>query len=239
MARRIQFLLSVFFTLLATVIGVAWISKNFIFDKLEPAFLGALVAAAGATFAACIAYSAAIENVKLAQRAAEKAAADLAESERKRDEQELKRATKEHADICRLANFLDRMLKPFQNAQDMRGDQDYFDCYKDAERKGLIAPFLGSVREDLSTMTIDLMTRLVNLRQPISQAEVALLQTRDAPGFNRERERLSEGIKTIVAEAKVLRERVAGAAEIAYHYSMLLISVAGGKLAVAKRQGTN
>ncbi len=54
MRKRAFFLVSVAVILLVLVGLVGWVS-TFVFGKLEPAFLGALVSASGTIFAGCVA----------------------------------------------------------------------------------------------------------------------------------------------------------------------------------------
>jgi hypothetical protein len=116
MKRRITFLLTVFIVLLAAIVLIGWISKMFIFGKLEPPFLGALVAAGGTIFAACIAYSAAIENLRIAQKAVETAEKRQADAEAVTRSERRTRNVRELDQMQHLKDFLERLLTQFAGA---------------------------------------------------------------------------------------------------------------------------
>jgi hypothetical protein len=208
MARRITFLITVFVVLLISVILIGWVSKAFIFGKLEPPFLGALVAAAGAIFAACIAYSAAIENVRVAQNAAAAATKNRAEAERLLLRDQRQKAEEEAGQLFYLLEFLERLLELFKNARDQIGDGDYFSCYQHASRLGLLIPFSGNAPGHWPIRASELMQRLIEVRHAIARAEADLRTMGSGSGFNQERERLSASIRMIVADAKLFRDQV-------------------------------
>src|SRR5262249_55579849 len=91
MGKSISFLVTVLTVLIAFIAGAGWAStSNLIFGRLEPAFIGALVAASGAIFAACIAYTGVQRQIEMAQKTAEANAqqqAQLQESQRKHERQ--------------------------------------------------------------------------------------------------------------------------------------------------------
>jgi hypothetical protein len=206
MLRRIAFLLTVFVILLTAVIVIGWISKAYIFGKLEPPFIGALVAAAGAIFAACIAYSAAIENVKMARRAADTALKNQAEAERLLQESRRDQALRELGQMHHLQTFFSRLLVSFDGVRDQIGDNDYFSCYENAARQGLLVTFTGGAPGTFSARARDLMQRLIEVRHSIAKAEEDLRTMGAGAASNRERERLSASIRMIVSEAMIFRE---------------------------------
>jgi hypothetical protein len=171
MKRRIIFLLTMFVVLLAAIVLFGWISKTFIFGKLEPPFLGALVAAAGAIFAACIAYSAAIETLRTAQKAAETAEKRQANAEATRHADIRVQDIRELGQMRHLQEFLDRLLAPFSNAHDQLGEHDDYSCYKSADRLGSLIPFLASAPNNFGLRAIDLLQRPLGMQGPIARAE--------------------------------------------------------------------
>jgi hypothetical protein len=208
MKRRITFLLTVFIVLLAAIVLIGWISKTFIFGKLEPPFLGALVAAGGTIFAACIAYSAAIENLRIAQKAVETAEKRQADAEAVTRSERRTRNVHELDQMQHLKDFLERLLTQFAGASDRIGDSDYYSCYKNADRLGLLIPFLGPAPDNFGVRGMDLMQRLIGVQGPIAQAEGDLRKIGAGAAFNIERERFSAAIRTIIDESTTFLEMV-------------------------------
>lgn len=107
-----------------------------------------------------------------------------------------------------LQDFLDRLLTQFVDATDQLGERDYYSCYKNAGRVGLLIPFVGSAPDNFGARAIDLMQRLVGVQGPIAQAEADLQKLGAGAAFNLERGRLGVSIRTIITDALAFREMV-------------------------------
>jgi hypothetical protein len=208
MKRRITFLLSVLVVLLAAIFLIGWISKTFIFGRLESPFLGALVAASGAIFAACIAYSAAIENLRTAQKAAESAEKRQADAEALRLADQRKQDIRELGQMRHLQDFLNRLLAEFGDASVPPSEHDYYSCYKKADRLGLLIPFLSSAPDNFGARAIDLMQRLIGVQRPIAQVDEDLRRTGAGAAANIARGHLSASIEAIITDGMAFREMV-------------------------------
>jgi hypothetical protein len=96
------FLLEVGVSLLVIISAIAWVSRFFFERRLEPAFVGALVAASGTIFAACIAYNAASKSLEIAQANNEQAEKQRVENEKSQKRlREIKQHKKSnHREVC-------------------------------------------------------------------------------------------------------------------------------------------
>jgi hypothetical protein len=200
------FLLIVFFVLAGCVLAIAWISKTFIFDKLEPAFVGALVGAAGTIFAACIAYTAASQNLEMARIASE-----IGEKQRLEGERNMKRFAREQAarelqTMRETQSFMDRLLAAFAGATDGIGDHDFFARMMDSDRSGAIVAYTGSAPDPFRGRISDLFQRLFAVKNATIQANAfAQNPQRPADQTSEERNRLNASIRDRIVEATQIR----------------------------------
>lgn len=197
------FLTIVFFVLIAAVFVIGWISKTFIFDRLEPPFVGALVAAAGTIFAACIAYTAAIQSLEMARLAAEEGAKQRLEGEKQQKRLQMQQSVFELQSSRAVLEYLDGILAKFDGAAES-GDRDYVAFMNDVDRAGGIVQFMGSAPQNIFSKVQEVFLRFNNIRGALNM----LNNGRSAAEVAAERAALNRSIRDRVAEVKKLRGEV-------------------------------
>jgi len=218
------FLLIVFIALAGCVLTMAWISKAFIFERLEPAFVGALVGAAGTIFAACIAYTAASQNLEMARIASENGEKQRLEGERNMKRFAKEQAAREFQTMRETQGFMDRLLATFGGATDGIGDHDFFAKMMDADRNGAIVAYVGNAPDPFRVRISDLFQRLFAIKNATIQANAFAQNPQRPPDQTSEdRNRLNASIRDRMVEATQIRadivadierrERVAAATE--------------------------
>jgi hypothetical protein len=203
MGKRMLFLLTVFVVLVASIAAIAWISKVYIFGQLEPAFVGALVGAAGTIFAACIAYTAASDNLQIARDASALAERQRLEGERNQKRFAREQANREIQALRELQAFMDRLLAAFAGATDGIGDHDFFAKMMDADRNGTIVGYMGNAPDPFRVRTADLIQRLFGIKNTTIQAN-AMAQNPQRPTAetNEDRNRLNASIRDRIVERR-------------------------------------
>jgi hypothetical protein len=204
------FLPLVFFVLFASVLVLGWISQRFVFGKLEPPFIGALVAAAGTIFAGCIAYTAANENVAIAAKGRD----DAIEQRNKLEAQVAKAADdtlqRELRTVRELKQFVDDYIACFKDATN-REDSDFFRYMIDSENAGNFPNFIGSPPpESLRFRFATAHQRFLSVRG----SAMRLMDARTRGGmpddeFNGRRAELNLAIRGRVEDLKVLSKYLA------------------------------
>lgn len=173
-----MFLVLVAGILLFFIVTVSVISEQYVFEskKLEPAFIGALVAASGTIFAGCIAYSAASENVRIANEARLDAVRDRDALVAKVAQESVETKKAELRAVQGLKATVDRLIHQFDGAT-LAGDAtDYFQHMFDAEQYGLLnVRIRKSLPEELTVRAIDTLEPLEKLRNSVMR-EVDKLQ---------------------------------------------------------------
>lgn len=197
------FLLTVLLVLLALIFVIAWISRIFIFDKLEPAFLGALVAAAGTIFAACIAYTAASQNLEMANKTAEDNAKQRIENEKQQKRYQLQQAMSELQQTRDVLAYLDRLLTQFDGASES-GDRDYVAYMADVDRSGGVVQYLGGAPASIGPKVGEIFIRFSNMRGALSM----LNNGRPSSETAAERAAINRSIRDRIAEIRKLRGEV-------------------------------
>ena len=159
-----MFLTLVAAILLFAISTIGVISQQYIFGKVEPAFVGALVGASGTIFAGCIAYQAASQNVSIAEMARADAVKerDALTAKVAKDAQDAKQA--ELQAVQALKQNVDRIVEQFDGSTDV-GDKDYFQHLFDAQQYGLLnLRIRRGIPEDLAVKAIDVLDPLQGLR---------------------------------------------------------------------------
>jgi hypothetical protein len=203
MGKRMLFLLTVFIVLLVSIFVIAWISKTYIFTQLEPAFLGALIAAAGTIFAACIAYTAASQNLEMASKTAEDNAKQRLENEKQQKRFQLQQAVTELQQARDVLAYLDRLLNQFDGASES-GDRDFVAYMADVDRAGGIVQYMGPIPQGLYAKVQELFMRFNNMRGPLNM----LNNGRPAAETANERAAINRSIRDRIADVRKLRGEV-------------------------------
>lgn len=206
MRKRIAFLSTVLIVLFALIAAFGWASRFFdLFGtgRLEPAFMGALVAAAGAIFAACIAYTAASQNLEMASRTAEENAKQRLETEKQQRDFRQRQAATELSQLREALAFIDRYSRDFDGASEV-GPRDYAAFYNDVYQAGGITPFQGMVPEPLRPRVHHEFTRFLALQNPFNM----LVHRLADPGAADQRLALSRNIRERLAELRRLRGEI-------------------------------
>ncbi|MBR0855648.1 hypothetical protein [Bradyrhizobium liaoningense] len=203
-----MFLVLVAGILLFFIVTLSVFSQHCIFEKLEPAFVGALVAASGTIFAGCIAYSAASENIRVAEQARADAIAERNALTAKvaKDAQDAKLI--ELRAIQGLKQTVDRLAGQFDGATDS-GEKDYFQMIFDAEQYGRLTPRVRrTVPEDLIARAAEIFDHITGIRNSVMRAIQELNNmTPEAaeaykPTFEANRAEANGVVKKAVAELK-------------------------------------
>lgn len=200
--------------LLFCIFTISVISQQYFFaKKLEPAFVGALVAASGTIFAGCIAYSAASENVRIANEARLEAVRDrdVLAAKVAKDAQDAKLA--EMRAIDGLKQRVDRLIGQFDGATNA-GPNDYFQKIYDAEQYGALTfRIRRNVPEDLIARATDAFDHITGIKNAVMRA--VLERNNIEPGvFESNRAEANDVIKKNLAELKELSDYLASEIDI-------------------------
>ncbi len=203
MKKKIRFLSTVFFVLLSSILIIGWISKTFIWTELQPAFIGALVAAAGAIFAACIAYTGARENLEIASNTAEQNARQRIEFQKQQKTFQIQQATTELSQLREVFSDTENFLAKFDGATEA-GLRDYVDLYQEVLYEGGITLYMVNIVEPFRSRLHQVFSRI-----QMMQNSIQMIMRPDAPDISAEaRLKLSRSIKDRLAELRKLRGEI-------------------------------
>lgn len=188
--------------ILSCILGVGWISKTLIWGNLQLAFIGALVAAAGAIFAACIAYTGARENLEIASNTAEQNARQRIENQKQQKTWQIRQATTELSQLREALSDVKKFLGQFDGATEA-GPRDYVDLYKEVFYEGGITPYQGNSVKPFRSRLHQVFNKI-----QMMQNSMHMIMRPDASDISAEaRLKLSRSIKERLAELrKVLGE---------------------------------
>jgi hypothetical protein len=199
-----MFLLTVGLILIGSVLLIGWGSTYWPFKQREPAFLGALVGASGTIFAACVAYTAASQNLEIGHLAAETAAKQKIEGEAIQRRFAKEQAIRELQQMRDLFDFSNRILERFAGASEA-GSRDYFIYMTEAIRDGFIAFYQGGAPEPFGNKARETYQRFYNVRSSVEQSKNRLVGiAQDYP----ERADLNRAIRDRLGEITALRGQV-------------------------------
>jgi hypothetical protein len=217
-----MFLVGIFLVLVVVVTGLGWLSKVFLFERvLQPAFIGALVGAAGTIFAACIAYTAARDSFEVAKTNAEDNARQRLANEKQQRLFQLQQATRELQWTRETLAFVDKFLSQFEGAAET-GQRDYVAFFNDIVQTGGVIQNTGAMVDPLGARLRDLLGRFQMMQNPLN-----MLNGRPADQTINERATLS----FVVTPDNRIIELTVEDLELAYHAASL--SIASGTKSLA------
>ena len=185
------------------ILVIGWISKTFIWTELQPAFIGALVAAAGAVFAACIAYTAARENLEMANQMAKENAEQRLENQKQQKAFRIQQAKMELKQTREVLAYLDRLLANFEGAG-VSGEKDYVAFMRELDRAGGIVQYMGPVPHSLHGKVQEIFMRFNNIKPHLNMVG----QGGSRSEIEAERAALNSSLRDRIAEVRKLRGEI-------------------------------
>lgn len=176
------------------------ISRLFIFGKLEPAFLGALVGASGTIFAACIAYVAASKTLEATEATARQNAEHQAKFEQLQKSAQIDRERAELQQVNDMISFYGNILA----ALDAASGRENLMTLSDADGDGVIVMFGGNLPEPLRARSQEVSNRLWTVK---NNATAIRQQLKAGIAIDpADRDRLNKGIADRINDLRRFRE---------------------------------